>query len=128
MLNYKPIEIHKYKLESHRNKGFIKSFVELISDDGVKDTISVYLLQYLVNTAMAEKDWKKWTDEEIYFALLVCFPLKAKGATGYETLKNTAGKLDLSVWQPMNAASIQSMVRRMVCLSHTAVQHALTLE
>jgi len=69
MLNYKAIESHKHKLESHRSKGFIKSFVELLSDDGVRDTISVYLSQYLVkNPAIGEKDWTKWTDEEIYSA------------------------------------------------------------
>ena len=129
MLNYKAIESHKHKLESHRSKGFIKSFVELLSDDGVKDTISVYLTQYLAkNPSIEEKDWTRWSDDEIYSALLVCFPLEAQGATGYETLKHTAGKLDLSVWQPTNAASIQSMVTRMVRLSHTAAQHALTVE
>ena len=55
MLNYKAIESHKHKLESHRSKGFIKSFVELLSDDGVKDTISVYLTQYLAKIHQSKR-------------------------------------------------------------------------
>ena len=35
LLNFKAIE------KSHRTKGFVKSFVELMADDGVKDTITV---------------------------------------------------------------------------------------
>ena len=60
--------------------------------------------------------------------MLVSLPLEVEGATGYETLKHTAGKLDLSVWQTMNAASIQPLVMKMVRITHLAAQYGLTVD